>query len=477
MSATFPDHPYLTGYFAPSGVEHDAADLKIEGRIPSGLAGTFYRNGPDPQFAPHPDDTYHPFDGDGMIYAFTLGGGTASLRSRWIRTPKFLAERTAGKRLYGVFNNPRFNDPAADPAKYDTANTHIWPHAGRLFALMEGCPPTELNPETLDTLGYETFDGQAAGPFTAHPKLDPVTGELFGFGWGAKGPGSTAVRYNVIAANGRRATAQWLEQPYCSMMHDFALTENFVVFPCLPLTISMARAMAGKPAAAWESDKPAYFGIMPRYGDTSEIRWIETDPVFAFHVAGAQERPDGEIVIEVAGSKQAPLMPDAEGRLPNADISRLSLRRWIIGANRTSVREEIIDDMGMQFPRIDDRFNGRRYSHVYFNGSANPASTRMDGFDTIAAYDLTNDRRAAHTVEGGYFGEPVFVAASDDAGSEGYVLATLYRPDRDESSLEIFDAFNIADGPVARIIAPARIPGGFHCSWRPQIGHAQIHHT
>lgn len=466
MTSAFPDHPYLTGYFAPSGVEHDADDLMVEGRIPNSLVGRFYRNGPDPQFPPHPDDTYHPFDGDGMVYAFTLGGGTASLRNRWVRTPKFLAERAAGKRLYGVFGNPRFNAPEADPSKYDTANTHIWPHAGRLFALMEGCPPTELDPATLDTIGHETFGGAAAGPFTAHPKLDPATGELFGFGWGARGPGSKAIRYNVVSADGRSARTQWLEQPYCSMMHDFALTENFVVFPCLPLTMSMERAMQGKPPTAWEADTPAWFGIMPRYGDASEIRWVETDPVFAFHIAGAHERPGGEIVIEVAGSKQAPLMPDTMGRMPDPDVSRLSLCRWIVSADRTSVREEIVDDMGMQFPRMDDRLNGRKYSQVYFNGAANPKSTRMDGFDTIGAYDLSRDRRVTHSVEGGYFGEPVFVPTDGGAEGEGHVLATLYRPERDESSLEIFDASAIDAGPVARVIAPARIPGGFHCHWR-----------
>ncbi len=467
MTATFPDHPYLRGYSAPSGVEHDAADLAVEGRIPAGLAGTFYRNGPDPQFPPHPDDTYHPFDGDGMIYAFSLGNGEASLRNRWVRTPKFLAERAAGKRLYGVFGNPRFNDPAAVPDDYDTANTHIWPHAGRMFALMEGRPPTEIDPVTLDTIGYEHFGGEVTGPFTAHPKLDPATGELFAFGWGAKGPGSTALRYNVVSADGRTAKTQWLEQPYCSMMHDMVLTENYVVFPCLPLTISMERAMAGKPPTAWESDKPAYFGIMPRYGNASELRWIEADPTFAFHVAGAHERPGGEIVIEVAGSNQAPLMPNADGRMPDNAASRMTLRRWIVAADRESVREETVDDMAMQFPRIDDRVNGRRYRTVFFNGAKDPESVRMDGFDTIGAYDLERDVRTSHSVPGSFFGEPVFVPRDGGGEGEGHVLATLWQPDKQVSSLEIFDAQAVGDGPVARVIAPARIPAGFHCSWRP----------
>ncbi len=465
MPAPFPDHPYLTGYAAPFGAELDAPDLVIKGRLPEDLVGTFYRNGPDPQFPPHPDDAYHPFDGDGMVYAFKIGGGRAALRNRWVRTPKFVAERAAGRRLYGVFGNPRFNDPQADPDGYDTANTHIWPHAGRLFALMEGRPPTELDPETLETLGYETFSGAAAGPFTAHPKLDPKTGELFAFGWSAEGFGSTALRYNIVSPDGRSASSQWLDQPYCSMMHDMALTEHFVVFPCLPLTISVERAMSGGPPTAWDDDKPAFFGVMPRYGDAGETRWIEADPRFAYHVANAYER-GGELIIDVAGSKKAPLMPDTKGRPPAWDDARMTLTRWIVPLDGGAVRQESLDDMSQQFPRIDDRATGREHAYVYFNGASDPAGARLDGFDSINVFDLKRGQRQSHTVKGSFFGEPVFVPRDGGAEGDGYLLAIEWRPESHVSALVVLDARAVEDGPVAELIAPARIPAGFHCHWR-----------
>lgn len=466
MAAPFPKHPFLTGHAAPFGAELDAPDLIVTGALPADLQGTFYRNGPDPLYPPHPDDKYHPFDGDGMIYAFKIADGRVSLRNRWVRTPKFRAERAAGRRLFGVLGNPRFNDPSVSPAEYDTANTHIWPHAGRLFALMEGCPPTELDPETLDTIGYETFDGATAGPFTAHPKLDPATGELFAFGWSAKGPGSTALRYNVIDAAGQSASTQWLDQPYCSMMHDMALTENFAVFPCLPLAFSLERAMRGQSPTAWEEERSAFFGVMPRYGTATDLRWIEADPTFAYHIANAFER-GSEIVIDVAGSRKAPLMPDSSGRQPAWADARMTLKRWVIDLAAGRMREESIDDQSLQFPRIDDRVNGRTNRFIYFNGAAKEANSRIEGFDSVSAFDLEGGVRRSYTVDGSFFGEPVFAPRAGGREGEGYLMALEWRPSTHTSALVILDARNVADGPIAEIVAPARVPAGFHCHWRP----------
>jgi carotenoid cleavage dioxygenase len=465
MTLPFPENPYLTGYYRPFGAEMEAPDLVVEGTIPEGLEGSFYRNGPDPQHPPHPDDRYHVFDGDGMIYAVKLAGGRASMRNRYVRTRKYALERAAGRRLFGVFGNPRFNDPSVSPMEYNTANTHIWPHAGRLFALMEGCPPTELDPETLDTLGYETFDNAVTGPFTAHPKTDPDTGALHAFGCGAKGPGTTAIRYNIIDTAGKASHTAWLDQPYASMMHDFALTERHLVFPCLPVVISMERAMQGKQAPAWEGDRPACFGVMAKGGDASDIRWIETDPTFMFHIANSFD--DGEdVVVDVAGSKRAPLMPGIDGTLPSHQDTRFTLKRWRIGHNG-SFREEEIDGLDIQFPRIDDRVQGKRYTRAFANGTARPTAGRLDGFDQIATIDVETGTRDSFSFgEGAYCGEPVFVSSGPGEG-EGWLLNLVWNSHSNESFLAITDASRVAAGPVAKVHMPARVPGGFHCHWRP----------
>jgi carotenoid cleavage dioxygenase-like enzyme len=469
VTEPFPKDPYLTGYYEPFRAEIDAQDLVIEGKLPEDLHGSFYRNGPDPQFPPHPDDKYHVFDGDGMIYAFHFKNGKVDMRNRWVRTTKFNLEREAGRRLFGVFNNPKFNDPSVHPLQYNTANTHIWPHGGQLMALMEGAPATELDPKTLETTGFVTYGDAAAGPFTAHPKTDPETGELFAFGYMAKGPmDPTAIRYNVVSKDGKTATKQWLNQPYCSMMHDMVLTEHFVVFPCLPVGISFERAAAGKPPACWESDKASYFGIMPRYGNGSEVKWVETDPTFAFHIANGYEHGT-DIIVEAAGSKRAPLMPDVNGNLPRHEDTRFTIKRWIIprGNGGAKFREEELDSSDIQFPRIDDRRNGRSYRYIYFNSTTSAAAGRLDGFDTLCAFDLTTMKK--HSWQAGdsaYCGEPVFVPrdGSTEEG-DGYLLSLVWHGKDNSSELVVLNARDIESGPIARVKSPARIPGGFHCHW------------
>ncbi len=463
MVAPFGPDPYMNGYYAPFLAELDAPDLVIEGTLPEGLAGTFYRNGPNPAFPIRDGDRYHVFDGDGMIYAIKLGGGRATMKNRWVQTEKLKAERAAGKRLFGVFGNPRFTDPSVNFTDYNIANTHIWPHAGRLFALMEGCPPVEVDPESLATLGSESFGGAVSGPFTAHPKTDPDTGDLHAFGYSAKGPGSTAVRYNIIDANGRAKHTTFIDQPYPSMMHDFLMTDRHVVFPVMPVVLDMARAMSGKPMAAWENGRATSFGIMPKGGTAADLRWVESDPRFMFHSSNSFEVGD-DIVIDVAGAARAPLMPDADGNLPRHEDTRFTMKRWIVSPS--GVREEVIDVLDMQFPRIDDRRQGKAYGATWINCTTRPTAGRLDGFETLARIDMNGGARDSYDGgDGAYFGEPVFVP--NGAGeTDGWLLALRWDSVKNESALLVMDAGHLADGPVATVRMPARVPGGFHCHWR-----------
>ncbi len=160
---------------APIPMECDAPHLKVTGELPRELNGTLYRNGPNPQFdAPGA----HWFVGDGMLHAFHLENGRASYRNRWIRTPKWLAEHDAGRALFGGFGRKLPGTPAGITDDGGVANTNIIFHGGKLLALEEGHLPTEIEPGTLNRLGYCDYKGAIKGPFTAHPKIDPVTGEM-----------------------------------------------------------------------------------------------------------------------------------------------------------------------------------------------------------------------------------------------------------------------------------------------------------
>lgn len=470
MVQAFPNDPFLTGYWAPFGAEVDAPDLVIEGDLPQELNGVFYRNGPDPVYPPKPGDKYHVFDGDGMLYGLRIENGKASLKNRWVETAKFKQEKEAGKRLFGVFANPAFNEPGVNPMDYNTGNTHIWPHAGKIYALMEGCPPIEIDPDTLETVGNQTYGGAVQGPFTAHPKNDHETGEMFAFAHSAQGPGSTALRYNIIDKNHTVTKTEWVHQPYASMMHDFFVTENYVIFPCLPVTIDIGRAMQGKPVAAWEDEKPAAFGVMPRYGTADEIKWIEVDPTFMFHCANAYEA-DGKLHVEVGATRRAPLMPNADGSAPPVMDTRQLLTRWSMGTTgeATDFKATVLGDVDMQFPRMDDRLTGKPYRYTYTNVASPSESGRTDGFDCYARYDITDGSIDVYQPEEKtVFGEGVFVPRHDAADpDDGYVLVFGWRKEANLSDFYVFSAGDIAGGPIATVRLPMRVPGGFHCSWRP----------
>src|SRR5690242_19698871 len=232
----------------PIPMECDAPFLKVTGELPRELNGTLYRNGPNPQFdAPGA----HWFVGDGMLHAFHLENGRASYRNRWVRTPKWQAEHDAGRALFGGFGRKLPDAPAA-LNDGGVANTNIVFHGGRLLALEEAHLPTEIEPGTLATRGYCNCGGGIAGPFTAHPKIAPVTGEMVFFGYNASGPFTPTLSFGSVSASGQVTRFERFEAPYASMVHDFIVTENHLLFPVLPITGSLQRAMGGQPAYAWE---------------------------------------------------------------------------------------------------------------------------------------------------------------------------------------------------------------------------------
>lgn len=219
--------PYLTGVYAPVTDELDLPDLEITGVVPPALSGSFLRNGPNPAFPPL--GAYHPFDGDGMLHGVWLDGGRARYRNRWIDSAGLAAERRTGRALYGGMTNPVFPDPAlvgdAGGLK-NTANTHVVRHAGRTYCLLEVAPPTLVAPD-LATIGTFDFDGKLVGPMTAHPKIDPLSGEMLFFGYDFAPP---YLRYHVVDPTGTLVRSVDIDLPDPVMIHDFTVTERHVVF-------------------------------------------------------------------------------------------------------------------------------------------------------------------------------------------------------------------------------------------------------
>lgn len=448
---------------APIPFEADAPFLKIIGELPRELNGTLYRNGPNPQFdAPGA----HWFVGDGMLHAFHLEEGRASYRNRWVRTPKWLAEHDAGRALFGGFGR-KLPDAPANLADGGVANTNIVFHAGKLLALEEGHLPTEIEPGTLATRGYHNYQGRVAGAFTAHPKVDPITGELVFFGYNAAGPLTPALSYGSIDASGNVTRFERFETPYASMVHDFIVTEKHVLFPILPLTGSMERAMSGKPPYAWEPDKGSYVGVMKRNGAAKDIVWFHAEACYVFHVMNAWEDGD-RIVADVMQFEEAPLFPHPDGRPTDPEKSRARHCRWTfdLSGNTDRFQQTYLDDLTGEFPRIDDRRAGSKSRHGWYT-CANPRLPMFGALSGIVHVDGTGKRLGQYLLPAGdTISEPVFVGRSKDAAEgDGWLLAVVWRARENRSDLAVFNATDIEAGPAALVQLGHRVPDGFHGNW------------
>ena len=465
MTTPYPDHPQLTGNFAPIRMECDIDDVIIRGELPADLDITYFRNGPDPQFPPRGD--HHWFAGDGMLHMFHVQNGRVRYRNRWVRTAKWALERREGRSLYSPFN-PMENDPITQEAADEgLANTNVVWHGGKLLALEEGHPPFEIDPVTLESKGTWRYDDQFEGPMTAHPKIDPKTGEMLFFGYMVSGPFSAGMSYQTVDANGVLTRSERFDAPFASMVHDFITTDEHVIFPIFPATGSMERAMKGEPPLAWEPEKGTHIGVMRRDGSVADMRWFETDPCYVFHPMNAYTEGN-RIVAHVMQFEEVPLFPHADGSAPDPDKAQARLCEWVfdLADNSNSVQRRYLDDISGEFPRLDERFTGNNYRHGYYGAAIGGAEGL--GFNAVAHQDFGADRRIQYVLpDGDVTGEPVFVPRSADAEEgDGYILSMVYRARENRSDLMFLDAKDVAAGPIACAELPHRVPYGFHGNWK-----------
>jgi carotenoid cleavage dioxygenase len=444
------ENRYLVGNFAPVKDELTATDLPVEGAVPTELRGRLLRIGPNP-IAPDPA-AYHWFTGDGMIHAIELRDGkAASYSNRWVRTDQassLLGEDTIPGQPEDVF-----------PVGSSVANTHVVAHAGKIFALVEVCLPTQVRPD-LSTVGRYDFGGRLRSSMTAHPKMDPVTGEMLFFGYDPFGP--PWLRYHVVDVAGELVRSEDIDIRGPSMVHDFAITENHIVFFDLPVVFDFDLVGKRPFPAEWKPDYGARVGVMPRDGGNADVRWFDIDLCYVFHPLNAYD-DNGNVVVDVA---RHPKMFDTDIYGPAEQPPTLD--RWTIDLEGGKVIEERIDDRPQEFPRVDDRVVGRphRYGYATHFG-IDDEGLHLGG---LVKHDLRAGTSEARSFGSGtHASEGVFVPASDGAGEdEGWVLTIVYDEGRDASDLLVLDATDFSGTPVATVHLPQRVPFGFHGSWVPE---------
>ena len=343
------------------------------------------------------------------------------------------------------------------------SNTNVIGHAGRTFAIVEaGARPYELTDE-LETIGPCDFDGSLAGGYTAHPKRDPRSGELYAvsyyWGWG------NDVEVTILDAQSRVRSSRRVTLGGPVSVHDTAITEKWIVLLDLPVLFDLEMAGAGSSFPYhWADDYPARVGLLARDGDSTDVVWHEVDPCYVFHTMNAYDTEGGDgIVLDVA---RHPSMFRTVLNGPSEGLP--TLERWHVDGHGGPVKEERLDDRGQEFPRIDERQLGRPYRIGY------SVSVRDEGGIVGTESGLIRHDHLANTTEvrnfrsGATVGEGVFVPRSETSQEgDGWVLTLVHQAGTNTSDLYVLNADDICGEPQAIVQLPQRVPAGFHGNWVP----------
>lgn len=427
------------GNYPPVATEETLTDLKIEGAIPPELNGLYVRNGPNEHTGP----SDHFFGGDGMLHGVRLQRGEALwYRNRYVDTPVYREQS-------GGFGAPKMTDT--------TSAVSLIHHGGKLLSLGEFGFPYEMDPDDLSTRGVFTYDGKLQGSMTAHPKIDPVTGEMLFFGYNVTEPYLTYMRAD---ASGELVQVEPIQTRAPSMMHDFAATENYVIFMELPIIFSWWLAVTGDGLPfRWDDNAVCRFGVMPRTGASADVKWFDANPCFIFHTMNAFESGD-KVVLDAARYEQLWVKDSHDFNHP------AYLTRFEFDMKSGAVAENQLDEQSMEFPQMHRGLWARPYRYGYgLTSEESLGEMSYDGATGFMKYDLQNGARDRHVLDKQFApNEPFFVPTSVGE-DEGYLLSFVYDRATHTSALWILDANNVSAPPVAKVQLPVRVPQGFHGVW------------
>jgi carotenoid cleavage dioxygenase-like enzyme len=480
----FPQTIHFIGSNKPRRTEISIRNLEVEGEIPADVNGAFFRAVPDNAHAPMFEDDIA-LNADGMIARFNFDNGAIDFDIKYVGTDRYKAEKQARRALFGRYRNPFTDDPSVEGVDRTVANTTpVW-HAGRLFMTKEDGLGHEINPHTLETVGKWTYNGALkSSTFTAHPRVDPVTGELFFFGYEAGGLCDPNIAYCIADKDGNLIKEQWFEQKYLSTIHDFVITEKYAIWPIFPTTADLERIKAGGAHWAHEQDLESWIAIMPRYGDVSEMKWIKGPVgVSVFHEVNAYD--DGDLVhidLCLTSTNAFPFMREAGGiNVPQQEIQG-GLIRWTIDMSQDDpqIQERPLGPPG-DLPRLADADQGRAYSHAWYLSMNPQGGPPMLGgpvginFNCLLRIEVGNGRIEALGVPpGAAISEPAHIPSSE-TGHDGWLVMVVDIPNHPDpgqqvpgdysSELWVVDAGDLAKGPVAKVKTGLALRSQVHGAW------------
>ncbi len=436
--------------------------LELEGSLPAWLRGSLIRTGPA-KFEVGEHKLNHWFDGLAMLHRFSFSDGNVSYRNRFLESRAYRAAKETGEISYMEFAT----DPCRslfkrvqaffNPKLSDNANVNLTRLGEQVVALTETPLPVIFDPQTLATAGVASpAPGQHT---TAHPHLDPQTGEAIGYAT-KFGPRST---YRLFARDGvsrqRQIAKVGVRRP--AYMHSFGLTERYAVLTACPFVVNPPEIpLSGRPFIEnfkWQPQRGTDVIVWDRHSGELVSR-SQAEPFFCFHHVNAYEEGN-ELVVDLVAFEDAEIVSlmyiDSlrEGRrLPDPELRRY--RVPLDGGDATG--EKIAD--GFELPRINYRLNnGRPYRYVYGTGPGG----EVNFLAKIQKGDVVDGGVLEWSEPGCHAGEPVFVPAPDATREDdGVILSVVLDGERGTSFLLVLDASDL--GELARARVPHVIPFGFH---------------
>ncbi|GME44305.1 hypothetical protein GTA08_BOTSDO06373 [Neofusicoccum parvum] len=467
----------------PCRLEGDLDDLIVDGDIPQELDGTFYRVSQDPYYDPDyfQDGTKAtPFDGDGNVSAFRIKDGRVSWKQRYVYTERLVAERKAGRSLFGLLSAPFTNHPCVQALTQSPANTNVIIHNGKLLALHEVGPPFEMDPVTLQTKGHEPWPGQLPPkqPFTAHPKVDPDTGHLVAFGYNLEGAMDKTFVVFEIDKDGKMVWERKATAPTNGPFHDMALTPNYVVLLQMPFLMDHTDVYSpGRMDMFYDRQCPAWFVVIPRNNPEKPVRMFRWKNCMNIHTGCAWEE-DGSIFFDCtrAHNNAFTFLPFTDGPPPENAPLTVDFVKWKIDltSDLDEVKDpEILVDIPCEFPRTDERYTGKKSNICFLAAFKLPEANRPlhQGLNVLTRFNLKTRKLDILDPGNCLVQEPAFVPRSENAPEgDGYIIVMVDNLEEHRNDLLIIDTQEF-DKIKARIQLPLRLRSAVHGNW---VDHERI---
>ncbi|MFQ3585163.1 MAG: carotenoid oxygenase family protein [Cyanobacteriota bacterium] len=467
MTAVAQPIPLWSLALSEPGQEFGPRQLNVlSGRIPTGLQGSLYRNGPG-RLQRGGERVGHWFDGDGAILAVHFRSGQATGLYRYVQTAGYQAEEQAGRYLFGGYG---MRAKRLGQAPKNAANTSVLALPDRLLALWEAGSPHQLDPDSLTTLGLDPL-GQVLPSYSAHPKRDPLTGDIYNFGV-QLGPNGILHLYRSDA-QGRMQTHTRHPLPGLPLIHDFVLAGRYLVFLVPPVRLNpwpvLATLKSYSDSLYWDPGQPTQVWVFDRQ-TLQPVSRSEIEPVFQWHFGNGYEAEDGSLVFtqvrypDFATNRY--LAEVVSGHTQTAAPATL----WRIRLHPQSgqvLEAEPLLERPCEFPTVHPAQVGQPHQHLYLLLHRPEVDPSRDMFGSVGRVDVeTGSLLEADLGVGRYPSEPLYAPDAVEP-DRGWLLSVVFDGLQNRSEVWIWDAAQLDRDPYCRLALPERIPLGFHGTWRP----------